>query len=121
MEYLSGVKEGKAKTKLIQELAIKHNYSKTNIQKIISAEKERSSPHKTVSRRLTKREVVARDKEIYVAFLQWTGTRIEFAFWASKKYGLTYDYIGEILRYHFVADPKRYEQSYHTFVRPPKG
>ena len=119
-EYTSWVKEGKAKMKVIHELAIKHNYSETNIKKIISEAKEHPFNHKTAPQRLTKSAAVNRDKEIYVAFLQWPETRTEFTIWASEKYGLSYEYISKILRYHFKADPKRYEQSYHTFVRPQK-
>ena len=119
-EYMSGVRGGKAKMKLIQELAKKRNYSEISIHKIISSAKERSSSHKPSPRRLTKSSAINRDKEIYVAYLQWPGTRIDFTFWASEKYGLSYDYVSKILRYHFQADPKRYEQSYHTFIRPPK-
>ena len=107
--------------KVIHELALKHNYSETNIKKIISEAKEHPFNHNAAPQRLTKSAAVNRDKEIYVAFLQWPETRTEFTIWASEKYELSYEYISKILRYHFKADPKRYEQSYHTFVRPQKG
>ena len=115
-EYMTGVKDGKPKMKLIQELAIKHKYCEGNIRKIIASAQGKPWSKKANSQRLTKAEVVKRDKEIYIAYLQWPGTRIEFAEWAAEKYAIDYDYVGKILRYHFAADPKRYEQSYHPKV-----
>ena len=115
-EYMAGVKDGKPKMKLIQELAIKHKYCEGNIRKIIASAQGKPWSKKANSQRLTKAEVVKRDKEIYIAYLQWPGTRIEFAEWAAEKYAIDYDYVGKILRYHFAADPKRYEQSYHPKV-----
>ena len=53
-------------------------------------------------------DVVNRDKELFVALLNWTGTKAEFVTWAQEKYNLSSDYIRTIIVLHYKANPMRY-------------
>ena len=57
-------------------------------------------------------ETVIRDKALFIDFLKWEGSKKEFCMWAKDKYHLSFYYIYHILSLNFIADPKRYEDTY---------
>lgn len=108
-DYIDGVMNGMPKMALVDTLTIKYGYGEPNIQRIISLMKSDNQGCKKQYKKKASPDVVNRDKELFVALLNWTGTRGEFIEWAKEKYGLTSDYISKIIVLHYKANPKRYD------------
>lgn len=108
-DYVEGVMNGMRKTALVESLAIKYGYGTPNIQKIIEKTKDCNAPEEKKYKKKASPDVINRDKELFVALLNWTGTQGEFIVWAQEKYGLTSDYIKKIIVLHYKANPKRYD------------
>ena len=101
--------DGMRKTALIESLAIKYGYGMPNIQRIIQIMKADNSSEEKQYKKKASPDVINRDKELFVALLNWTGTRSEFVVWAQGKYNLKSDYISKIIVLHYKANPKRYD------------
>ena len=108
-DYTEGVINGRPKIALMESLADKYGYGLPNIQRIISIMKSDNKDCKKQYKRKASPDVVNRDKELFVDFLNWDGTPGEFALWAQGKYGLTSDYVKNIVTLHYKANPKRYD------------
>lgn len=108
-DYIEGVIKGLPKMKLIEVLANKYGYGVPNIKRIIGIMKSNNPECKKQYKKKARPDVINRDKELFVALLNWTGTQGEFTLWAQKKYGLTSDYISKIIVLHYKANPKRYD------------
>ena len=108
-DYIEGVMNGKPKKALIEALADKYSYGVQNIQRILNIMKSDSLNGEKRYKKKARPDVINRDKEIFVALLNWTGTQVEFAAWAQEKYGLTSDYVKQIIALHYRANPKRYD------------
>lgn len=108
-DYTEGVMNGRPKIALMESLADKYGYGLPNIQRIISIMKSDNKECKKQYKKKASPDVINRDKELFVDFLNWDGTASEFALWAQEKYGLTSDYIKKIIVLHYKANPKRYD------------
>lgn len=108
-DYIEGVMNGKPKMALTVALADKYGYGVPNIRRILSIMKSDSFNGEKQHKKKARSDVINRDKELFVALLNWTGTQGEFAAWAQKKYGLTSDYVKHIVTLHYKANPKRYD------------
>ncbi len=106
--YIEGVMNGMPKMKLMEALANKHRYGVPNIKRIIQIMKNDDCPQEKQYKKKASPDVINRDKELFVALLNWTGTQSEFKAWAQEKYGLTSYYISKIIVLHYKANPKRY-------------
>ena len=100
-DYLAGVTNKMPKMALIDDLASKYGYSVSNIQRIIGIMKADNSSGGKKYKKKASHDVVNRDKELFVALLNWTGTKAE-------KYNLSSDYIRTIIVLHYKANPMRY-------------
>lgn len=107
-DYIEGVMNEMPKTKLMEYMASKYGYSVPNIQRIIQIMKSDDLSQEKQYKKKASTDVINRDRELFVALLNWTGTRAEFMAWAKEKYDLTDYYISKIIVLHYKASPMRY-------------
>lgn len=91
--------------KIISE---KTGYTENTIMKLVyEISNDSGKITSSKDKRLTKENLINRDKAIYIDFLNWDGDRKSFCKWAAEKYHLSNDYVHRILRFFFIADYKR--------------
>lgn len=91
--------------KIISE---KTGYTEKTIMRLIYEMSNNSSKiTSSKDKRLTKDNLINRDKAIYIDFLNWDDDRKSFCKWAAEKYQLSSSYVHYVLRLFFIADYKR--------------
>ena len=103
----------------IQILKHEFQYSEISIFKILQMMRENIDNTKFFSKKkkMAITETLVRDRALFVDFLKWDGSKKDFCVWASEKYQLSFHYIYHILSLNFMADPKRYENTYQRPTR----
>lgn len=91
-------------------LAKKHNCTTGNIDRILKImTTEDITTYFKRTNRLTPKETYKRDKALFIDYLKWTGTRMDFCKWAAEKYNLSVAYVDQVLFYIMMADEKRFD------------
>lgn len=103
-------KQNTTNAEALRILAKKYNYGTFNINRIITIMRTHGENYFVGKKiKMSMQETIKRDKAVFIDLLRWTGEIDNFYIWASEKYGLTIDYIKQIITFCYLADPKRRE------------
>lgn len=96
---------------IVRRLSLEFEYSASTLQFMVFLFKRGDKFAQGETKRVPISQTLNRDRSVFVDILKWQGSYKEFLQMASCKYQLCESEIQSILRFHYIAEPRRYDMS----------